>query len=49
MIKNYKDLNVYQLSYRMAMELLVITKKLPKEELKDGLKGDIKMSLNVIL
>ena len=31
-IKTYKDLRVYQLSYRLATELFEITKKFPKEE-----------------
>ena len=31
-IKTYKDLNVYQLSYELAMELFKLSKKFPKEE-----------------
>ena len=31
-IKTYKDLNVYQLSYQLAMEIFVISKRFPKEE-----------------
>jgi hypothetical protein len=30
--KGYKDLKVYQLAYRLAMELFEITKKFPIEE-----------------
>jgi four helix bundle protein len=32
-IKNIKDLKVYQLSYRLAMEIFEISKKFPKEEI----------------
>lgn len=31
-IKTYKDLNVYLLSYKLAMEIFELTKKFPKEE-----------------
>lgn len=31
-VKTYRDLNVYQLSYSLAMKLFEITKKFPKEE-----------------
>ena len=31
-IKSYKDLSVYQLSYSLAMEVFWLTKKFPKEE-----------------
>jgi four helix bundle protein len=31
-IKSYKDLNVYSLSYSMAMHLFQVAKKFPKEE-----------------
>ena len=31
-IKTYQDLSVYQLSYRLAMELFEVTKTFPKEE-----------------
>jgi four helix bundle protein len=33
MIKSYKDLEVYNLSYQLAMEIFQLTKKFPKEEL----------------
>jgi len=33
MIKSYKDLKVYQLSYELAMDMFWITKNFPKEEL----------------
>lgn len=33
MIKSYKDLDVYNLSYSIAMEIFVLTRKFPKEEL----------------
>jgi four helix bundle protein len=32
-IKTYRDLSVYQLSYKLAMEIFEITKKFPKEEI----------------
>jgi four helix bundle protein len=32
-IKNIKDLKVYQLSYQLAMEIFEVTKKFPKEEI----------------
>ena len=32
MIKSARDLNVYQLAYRLAMEIFEITKRFPKEE-----------------
>ncbi|MEW6557152.1 MAG: four helix bundle protein [Elusimicrobiota bacterium] len=32
MIRTYKDLKVYTLSYELAMEIFEITKKFPKEE-----------------
>lgn len=31
-IKTYRDLNVYQQSYRLALEIFKITKSFPKEE-----------------
>jgi len=31
-IKNYKDLEVYKLSYKLAMEIFWLSKKFPKEE-----------------
>ena len=33
MIQSYKDLQVFRLSYDLAMEVFRLTKKLPKEEL----------------
>ena len=33
MIQSYKDLQIYQLSYLLAMEVFWLTKKFPKEEL----------------
>ena len=32
MIKSYKDLEVYQISYKMAMDIFYMTRKFPKEE-----------------
>ncbi|MHC4595902.1 MAG: four helix bundle protein [Planctomycetota bacterium] len=32
MIKIARDLNVYQLTYKLAMEIFEITKRFPKEE-----------------
>lgn len=32
-IKSYKDLEVYQDSYKLAMDIFFLTKKFPKEEL----------------
>ena len=31
-IKSVKDLKVYQMAYKLAMEIFEITKKFPKEE-----------------
>jgi four helix bundle protein len=31
-IKSYRDLSVYQLSYKLAMEIFEVTKKFPKDE-----------------
>ena len=31
-VKTYKDLNVFQLSYKLAMQIFEISKKFPKEE-----------------
>lgn len=33
MIQSYKDLDVYNLSYALAMDVFVLSKKFPKEEL----------------
>jgi four helix bundle protein len=33
MIKSYNDLEVYKLSYALAMDIFFLTKKFPKEEL----------------
>ncbi len=33
MIKSVKDLKVYQIAYRLALEIFEITKKFPKEEI----------------
>ena len=33
MIKSYKDLDVYNLSYQLAMDIFFLTKKFPKEEI----------------
>ncbi len=33
MIKSYKDLKVYQQSYKLAMDIFWLTKNFPKEEL----------------
>jgi four helix bundle protein len=33
LVKTYYDLNVYQLSYKLAMEIFELTKKFPKEEI----------------
>lgn len=32
MIKSYKDLDVYNLAYEVAMEIFEVTKRFPKEE-----------------
>jgi len=32
-VKTYRDLNVYQLSYKLAMEIFELSKKFPKEEI----------------
>ena len=41
--KGYKDLKVYQLSYKLAMEIFEVTKKFPKEE-KYSLTDQIRRS-----
>ena len=33
MIKSYNDLEVYKLSYNLAMDIFLLSKKFPKEEL----------------
>ncbi len=33
MIKSYKDLDVYQLSFQLAMEIFELTRRFPKEEM----------------
>jgi len=33
MIKTFKDLQVYELSYELALEIFTVSKKFPKEEL----------------
>ncbi len=33
MIKSYKDLNVYNLSYDLAMEIFWLTRDFPKKEI----------------
>ena len=33
MIKSYKDLDVYNLSYSLAMEIFILSKEFPKEEI----------------
>jgi len=33
MIRSYKDLEVYTLSYSLAMEIFLLTRKFPKEEI----------------
>lgn len=37
MIKSVRDLNVYQVAYKLAMEIFEITKKFPKEETRGWL------------
>jgi four helix bundle protein len=41
--RGYKDLKVYQLSYRLAMEIYEVTKEFPKEE-KYSLTDQIRRS-----
>ena len=43
MLKNYKDLKVWQKSYRLCLDLYRITKKFPKEE-RYGLTSQIRRS-----
>ena len=38
MIQSYKDLQVFRLSYDLAMEVFRLTKKFPKEELFENWK-----------
>ena len=33
MIKSYKDLDVYNLSYKLAMDIFLLTRNFPKEEI----------------
>jgi len=33
MIKTYKDLKVYQISYKLAMDIFLLSKKFPKDEM----------------
>ncbi len=44
MLKNYKELNVWQKSYELCLEIYRITAKFPKEELY-GLTSQIKRSV----
>ena len=48
MLKNYKDLEVWQKSYELCLEIYRITAKFPKEE-KDGLISQIRRSIVSIL
>ena len=41
MLKNYRDLKVWQKSYRLCLDLYRITKKFPKEEIY-GLTSQIR-------
>jgi len=41
MLKNYRDLKVWQKSYRLCLDLYRITKKFPKEE-RYGLTSQIR-------
>ena len=43
MLKNYKDLNVWQKAYKLCLEIYRITTKFPKEE-KYGLTSQIRRS-----
>ncbi len=43
MLKNYRDLKVWQKSYRLCLEFYRITKKFPKEE-RYGLTSQIRRS-----
>ncbi len=43
MLKNYRDLKVWQKSYRLCLDLYRITKKYPKEE-RYGLTSQIRRS-----
>jgi four helix bundle protein len=42
-IKTYRDLTVYQLSYQLAMKIFEMTKKFPKDEIY-SLTGQIRRS-----
>ena len=44
MLKNYKDLKVWQKSYKLCLEIYRITTKFPKEE-KYGLTSQIRRSV----
>ncbi|MBL7205395.1 MAG: four helix bundle protein [Desulfobacteraceae bacterium] len=44
MLKNYKELKVWQKSYKLCLEIYRITAKFPKEE-KYGLTSQIRRSV----
>jgi hypothetical protein len=44
MLKNYKDLKVWQKSYQLCLEIYRITAKFPKEE-RYGLNSQIRRSV----
>ncbi|MCD6352759.1 MAG: four helix bundle protein [Proteobacteria bacterium] len=48
MLKNYKELKVWQKSYKLCLEIYRITAKFPKEE-KDGLTSQTRRSVVSIL
>ncbi|PQP35880.1 hypothetical protein C6A37_00075 [Desulfobacteraceae bacterium SEEP-SAG9] len=48
MLKNYKELKVWQKSYELCLEIYRITAKFPKEE-KYGLTSQIRRSVPGIL
>ena len=44
MLKNYKELNVWQKSYELCLKVYAITAKFPKEE-RYGLRAQIRKSV----
>ena len=47
MIKSYKDLDVYKLSYELAMDIFFMTKKFPKEEIYSLASQVIRLSRSI--
>jgi len=48
MIKSYKDLDVYTLSYELAMEIFWLTRDFPKEEMYSLISQVVRSSRSII-